>query len=82
MARCEDFPCCGHYDEGTYNSWCPDESGKYPPLNIPTCRHCGMYIDPEDGHDCDNAYEPDDEEELEYDDEDEYERLAIEKQAY
>jgi hypothetical protein len=42
-----------------------------------------MYIDPEDGHDCDAMYEreydEDDEEELEYDDEDEYERLAIER---
>ena len=28
MARCEDFPCCGHQDpDGT--SWCPDEDGRF-----------------------------------------------------
>lgn len=28
MARCEDFPACGHMDEdGT--AWCPDEDGRF-----------------------------------------------------
>ena len=38
MARCEDFPCCGHYDEGTYNSWCPNEDGLFP------CSNCGAHL--------------------------------------
>jgi len=36
MARCEDFPCCGHYDESDKSStWCPDpETGKFPPITL------------------------------------------------
>lgn len=60
MARCEDFPCCGHYDEGTYNSWCPDENGRYPSLNLPQCKYCNTYLDPEDYHDC--PFEPESDE--------------------
>ena len=71
MARCEDFPCCGHYDEGTYNSWCPNpETGRYPELNLPRCKYCQMYYDPEEGHfDCDysGAYDDDDDGEGEED---------------
>jgi len=35
--RCEDFPCCGHYDPGG-SSWCPDDEGWYP------CSGCGIRL--------------------------------------
>ncbi len=57
MARCEDFPCCGHYDEDNkYDSWCPDDDGRFPCAGCKTllekgatsslCRRC--LINPDD----------------------------------
>lgn len=73
MARCEDFPACGHYDESTGpggGSWCPDERGRFPAINLPTCKYCGYYLDltGEDPHDCGGGYDEYDEDN-EYDDE-------------
>ena len=66
MAKCEDFPCCGHYDEGTYNSWCPDpETGKYPAITLDRCEYCGIIYDPEEPYCCDGPEEDEYEEELE-----------------
>lgn len=33
MARCEDYPCCGHGDGG-----CPNEDGSF------NCAHCGARL--------------------------------------
>lgn len=30
MNRCEDFPCCGHYDRD--GAFCPNERGEFPPV--------------------------------------------------
>lgn len=36
MARCEDFPCCGHVEDGV--SFCPDSSGRF------NCAVCGRKL--------------------------------------
>ncbi len=33
MARCEDYPCCGHVEDG--QSFCPDTEGRFD------CAGCG-----------------------------------------
>lgn len=38
MPRCEDFPCCGHYDESDGASWCPDDQGRFG------CAGCGTTL--------------------------------------
>lgn len=37
MARCEDYPCCGHTD-GDGSSFCPDSSGRF------SCATCGARL--------------------------------------
>ncbi len=37
MARCEDYPCCGHGPTGDGGA-CPDKSGRFP------CVECGKKL--------------------------------------
>ncbi len=37
MARCEDYPCCGHGASGDGGA-CPDKSGRFP------CVECGAKL--------------------------------------
>lgn len=61
MARCEDFPCCGHYDEGGPEAgipYCPDpETGRFRPISLPQCKNCGEYLDFDDPHFCESEPE-------------------------